>query len=213
MEKFSYTLTLEDCRDYVKFQEKIPRVKKFLTKQFRPFVYICIGFLLLGLIFEIIRVCISLNWVANEYSMTFFEAVKSQFFLPTLGGAFDSFLNFGLPLIIIWFVLYHFARSISKYDLFHAESNKVYSLLKGQDLDITITPQDDGLLCSGKHTKTFYDWQKIIDVYDTCKSFLVYVGDYAALVIPKRAFETPEESAMFFKYLNDKLNQKLLADG
>lgn len=213
MEKFNYTLTLEDCRDYVKFQQKIPRVKKFLMKQFRPFVYICVGLLLLGLIFEIINVCISLNLIANEYSLTFFETVKSQFFVPALGSAFERYFNFIVPLIIIWFVLYHFAWSISKYDLFHAESNKVYSLLKGQDLDITITPQDDGLLCSGPNTTTLYKWQKIIDVYDTGKSFLVYVGDYAALVIPKRAFETPEESAIFFKYLNDKLSQKLLADG
>lgn len=213
MEKFSYTLTLEDCRDYVKFQQKIPRVKKFLMKQFRPFIYLCAIIILFSLLIEIINVVMSLNSVAAEYSMTFLGVIKSYFFLPIVGNAFEHFLAFNLPVLLIWIVIFFIARIISKYDLFHAESGRVYALLKGQDLDITITPQDDGLLCSGPNTTTLYKWQKIIDVYDTGKSFLVYVGDYAALVIPKRAFETPEESAMFFKYLNDKLNQKLLADG
>ena len=37
MEKISYVLTQEDCRDYVKAQYKIPRIKKFIMKSYIPF--------------------------------------------------------------------------------------------------------------------------------------------------------------------------------
>ena len=208
MEKINYTLNLEDCRDYVKYQRKIPRIRKFIMKQFRPFLYICLGLILFSFLFEIINIVMSLNSVAAEYSMSFIGVVKSYFFWPMVSAAFEHFWEFNIPVILIWLVVFWIAWTISKYDLFHAESSRVYDVLKGQDLDITITPQDDGLLCSGKLTTTLYKWQKIIDVYDTNKSFLVFVGDYAALVIPKRAFETPEEEKIFFNYLNEKLDQK-----
>ena len=34
MDKINYTVTLDDCRDYVKYQLKIPRVRKFIMKAF-----------------------------------------------------------------------------------------------------------------------------------------------------------------------------------
>ena len=37
MDKISYTIEPADCRDYVKFQFKIPRLKKFILKSYTPF--------------------------------------------------------------------------------------------------------------------------------------------------------------------------------
>ena len=46
MEKISYTLTQEDCKDYVKFQYKLPRIKKFIMKTYIPFWVIGLLFVL-----------------------------------------------------------------------------------------------------------------------------------------------------------------------
>lgn len=208
MEKIKYTTTLEDCRDYVKFQYKIPRIKKFKLKQFKPLLYMALVILLIIFIFMLANTIPLINAIAEQNSMTTFQVLKSEYFLSALSYAIGQFLFLSMPLVIMWYVIFLLALGFSKHDFFHVESNIVYSLLKGQDLDTEITPQDDGLLCVGKSTTTLYKWDKIIDVYDTGKSFLVFVGDYAALVIPFRAFETEEERKIFFNYLNEKLRNK-----
>lgn len=208
MESIKYILTLDDCRDYVKFQRKIPRIRKFLFKQFRPMLFICLGVVLIALLLFGWQILSAMNAISAEYSMTLAGVVKSDFFIPLLTYSLDEFMTLFIPIMILWGIIFLLAGSISKYDLFHAESQKVFNLMKGQDLDIEVIPEADGLFCRGEHSKTVYYWQKIKDIYDTNKSFLVFVGDYSALVIPKRAFPTEEKAQEFFNFVNNNLNQK-----
>ena len=125
-----------------------------------------------------------------------------------LDGIADHFWNMNLPIFVTWAVIFLVAWIISKNDLFHAESSKVFNGLKNQSLDIEITPQDDGLYCSGKNISALYKWKDIIDIYDTKKSYLAYVAESSAIIIPKRAFPMEEESESFYNYVSNNLNRK-----
>lgn len=208
MEKITYNLTLDDCRDYVKFQRKIPRIKKRLSMQFRSLFYLCIAVLVLGIIFELVNFGINLNAYAAENSVSMESLLGSENFNSMLGYSFDHFLTIALPVILLWLVIYLIAAGISKYDLFHAESSKVFDLMKSKDLDVELNIEEDGLFAKGRHTKCFTEWSKIVDIYDTGKSILVFVSDYSAIIVPKRAFELPEEAVMFFNTLKQHLDKK-----
>lgn len=208
MDKIKYTLTLDDCRDYVKYQRKIPRLKKFVFRQFKPLFILFFIIVAFSIVMEIPFVFKAFNYVAAEYSMTFSELLKSDFSSLLLDGIADHFWNFNLPIFIIWAVIFVVAWFISRNDLFHAESTKVYNIFKNQSLDIEITPQEDGLYCSGRNLSALYKWKDIIDIYDTKKSYLAYVGESSALIIPKRAFPIEEESESFYNYVNNKLHRK-----
>lgn len=208
MENIKYTLTLDDCRDYVKFQRNIPRIRKRLAKQFRPLFYLCIAVLVLGLFFELVNFLIGLNAFAAETFVSVKSLIGSENFMSMLGYSFDHFLTIALPVVLLWLVIYFVAASISKYDLFHAESSKVFELLKSKDLEIELNIEDDGLFALGKHTKCFTEWAKIVDIYDTGKSILVFVSDYSAIIVPKRAFALPEDAAAFFNNIKQHLDEK-----
>lgn len=208
MDKIKYTLTLDDCRDYVKYQRKIPRLRKFVFRQFRPLFILFVVILIFSVIMEIPFMLKAFNYVGTEYSMTFSELLKSDFSSLLFDGIADHFWNFNLPIFITWAVIFVVAWFISRNDLFHAESSKVYNNLKNQSLDIEITPQSDGLYCSSKNLSALYKWKDIIDIYDTKKSYLAYVGESSALIIPKRAFPIAEESESFYNYVNNKLHRK-----
>ena len=208
MDKIKYTLTLEDCRDYVKFQRKIPRLRKFIFKQFRPLLILLILIILFGIGMEINFFFKAFHYVGGQYSMTFAELMKTDFANLLLEGVAEHFWSINLPILILWAIIFFIAWYISKNDIFHAESNKIYTGLKNQSLDIEVNPQDEGLLCSNKNTSVLYKWHDIIDVYDTGNSFLVYVAESSALIIPKRAFSSQEEYNAFCNYVNNKLHRK-----
>lgn len=208
MEKIKYTLTLEDCRDYVKYQRKIPRLKKYVFKQFMPLIILFVLIILFSLAMEISFFFKAFHYVSGEYAMSFSELLKTDFSALLLEGIADHFWNMNLPILLIWAVIFGTAWFISKNDIFHAESSKIYKGLKNQSLDIEITPQEDGLYCKGKNVSALYKWKDILDIYDTKKSYLAYVGECSALIIPKRAFPQQEESESFYNYVNDKLNSK-----
>lgn len=208
MDKMKYTLTLDDCRDYVKFQRTIPRLKKYAFKQFKPLIIIFILLVLFSIIMEFSFFLKAFEYVGGQYSMSFSELLKSDFSGLLLEGITDHFWHMNLPVFIIWAVIFFTAWFISKNDLFHAESSKIYNGLKKQALDIEVSLQDDGLLCSGNDMSFVYKWADIIDFYDTQKSFLVYVAETSALIIPKRAFKTPAEAQEFFNTVKGRLNKK-----
>ncbi|HIS35513.1 TPA: YcxB family protein [Candidatus Scatousia excrementigallinarum] len=208
MEKIKYTLTLDDCRDYVKYQRKIPRLKKYVFKQFMPLIILFVLIILFSLAMEISFFFKAFHYVSGEYAMSFSELLKTDFSALLLEGIADHFWNMNLPILLIWAVIFCTAWFISKNDIFHAESSKIYKGLKNQSLDIEITPQEDGLYCKGKNVSALYKWKDILDIYDTKKSYLAYVGESSALIIPKRAFPQQEESESFYNYVNDKLNSK-----
>lgn len=207
MEKIKYTLTLDDCSDYVKYQRKIPRLRKTLLMKFKP-LFIIFGLIILfSLIAEINFFFKAFNYVSSQYSMTFSELFKTEFSSLLFEGIADHFFNRNLPILILWGVIFFVAWFISRNDLFYAESKKIYDGLKQQSLDIEIIPQEDGLHCEGKSVSATYKWQDIVDIYDTKKSYLAYVGETSALIIPKRAFSEQEASDSFYNYVSNKLKR------
>lgn len=167
MEKIKYTLTLDDCRDYVKYQRKIPRLKKYVFKQFMPLIILFVLIILFSLAMEISFFFKAFHYVSGEYAMSFSELLKTDFSALLLEGIADHFWNMNLPILLIWAVIFCTAWLISKNDIFHAESSKIYKGLKNQSLDIEITPQEDGLYCKGKNVSALYKWKDILDIYDT----------------------------------------------
>lgn len=208
MDNIKYTITLDDCRDYVKFQQKIPRMKKYKFKQFLPLIIIFILLVLFSIAMEVNFFFKAFDYVGGQYSMSFAELMKSDFSSLLLEGITDHFWTMNLPVFVIWAVIFFIAWFISKNDIFHAESGKIYNGLKKQTLDIEVSLQNDGLLCSGKDMSFVYKWNDIIDFYDTQKLFLVYVAETSALIIPKRAFKSSAEAQEFFNTVKGRLNKK-----
>lgn len=130
MEKIKYTLTLDDCRDYVKYQRKIPRLKKYVFKQFMPLIILFVLIILFSLAMEISFFFKAFHYVSGEYAMSFSELLKTDFSALLLEGIADHFWNMNLPILLIWAVIFCTAWLISKNDIFHAESSKIYKGLK-----------------------------------------------------------------------------------
>ena len=87
-------------------------------------------------------------------------------------------------------------------------SKKVYNLLKGQSLDMNIEVRDDGLYTNNTKNEGIFLWDGIIDIYDTSKTFLVFIGDYTAILIPKRAFSNENKANEFFSFVSNKIAKK-----
>ncbi len=208
MDKINYTITIDDCRDYVKYQRTIPRLKKYRFKIFIPLFIIFALMIIFSLIMEIRFFLKAFDYVGGQYSMTFAELMQSDFSALLFEGVADHFWHMNLPVFGVWAVIFFLAWIISKNDIFHAESSKIYEGLKKQSLDIEVSVENEGLKCTGKGSSFIYRWSDIIDVYESEKSFLVYVAETSALIVPKRAFNTPEEAKEFYGLLIARTRKK-----
>lgn len=208
MDKINYTITIEDCRDYVKYQRTIPRLKKYRYKIFIPLIIIFALMMIFSLIMETRFFLKAFEYVGGQYSMSFTELLQSDFSSLLFEGVADHFWQMNLPVFGAWAVIFFLAWFISKNDLFHAESSKIYEGLKKQALDIEVSVENEGLKCTGKGSSFVYRWADIIDVYESEKSFLVYVAETSALIVPKRAFSTPEKAKEFYELLNARTRKK-----
>ena len=208
MDKINYTITIDDCRDYVKYQRTIPRLKKYRFKIFIPLFIIFALMIIFSLIMETRFFLKAFDYVGGQYSMTFAELMQSDFSALLFEGVADHFWHMNLPVFGVWAVIFFLAWIISKNDIFHAESSKIYEGLKKQSLDIEVSVENEGLKCTGKGSSFIYRWSDIIDVYESEKSFLVYVAETSALIVPKRAFNTPEEAKEFYGLLIARTRKK-----
>lgn len=188
MEKVNYTITLDDCSDYVKYQLKIKRIRTFVMKSFIPFWII-------GLIFAIIT-------LLPLFSIPPFPDVT---IINNILYYLSSACIMLWPIIGIWLVIFGIALGIYLLDPFHALSKRVYKMLQGGALDIELEVKEDGLYAEGKGVSSVLKWDGIIDIYDTGKTFLVFVSDYRAVIIPKRAFGTDNNAQEFLKYTQEKI--------
>ncbi len=78
-------------------------------------------------------------------------------------------------------------------------------MLEGRALDAEIEVQEGGLSMTGKTASAFMEWSGIVDIHSTQNTFLLFVGDYQAVIVPKRAFETPEKADEFFNFVDEKV--------
>lgn len=207
MEPIKYTLTLEDCHDFSVYQTKIPRIRKYVINQSMPVMLLlaAVLFFITGYgIFDFFR---TLADVHIKYSMSYPDILVSSSFLPFVIDSLKMFffINFPILLFILFVILFSIAGA--RYDLFKGNSKRVFTLLKGADLDVEIALNDNGVECKGENSSTCYKWAKIIDIYDTGKTFLMFVSDYMAVIIPRRAFTGEDEAMSFFNTVVSHLNR------
>ncbi len=205
MEKISYTLTCEDCRDYVKYQYKIPRIKKFILKTYIPFWVIGSVLVVLYMLPLFINLFTGVQYLMSEGGMSFFAALTDFQMVEFYKGALQYLVQVVLPIIGIWLALFAITWSIGATDAFSHSSKRVFKILEGRALDAEVEVQDGGLNMTGKNASTFMSWDGIVDVYSAPSTFLLFVSDYQAVIIPKRAFQTPEKADEFFKFVDEKV--------
>ena len=199
MDKINYTVTLDDCRDYVKYQLKIPRVRKFIMKAFLPILIIWIIVAILFSFPEILALCKYLHTVYTTQSLTLSNFLSIIFHYTVL------ILSLCWPFILALVLSYAFFFSLYYFDLFHSQTKRIYKLLEGGDLSVDLEIKDECLCAYGKGLSSTINWNGIIDIYDTGKNFLIFIADYKAVVIPKRAFGNEENAQEFFKFVSSKL--------
>ena len=170
MIKISYTITKDDCKDYAKYLYNVPKIKKIMKKTY-------------GLMFLTIGICLAVCLFASfpDYSL---QAVKKE-----------------LLSIIVWVLFYIVVCSvcfcISRYDLFGISAKSIYKSLSGQSLDMNMELRQDGLYTENKCGSGLVGWNGILNVFQSEKSIFVYIGDYKAYIVPKRAFEN-DDAKIFY---------------
>ena len=205
MEKISYTLTQEDCKDYVKFQYKLPSIKKFIMKTYIPFWVIGLLFVLFFTFPLFINLFTGVKYLMTEGGMSFFKALTDFQMVEFYKSGLMYFVSTILPFVFIWLAIYFIGWYIGACDAFSISSKRVFKMLEGRALDAEIEVQECGLSMSGKTASTFMEWGGIVDIHSTQNTFLLFVGDYQAVIVPKRAFETPEKADEFFNFVDEKV--------
>lgn len=205
MGKISYTLTQEDCRDYVKSQYKIPRIKKFIMKAYIPFWIIgsvCFVIFLLPLFINLFT---GLKYLMSEGGMSFLKALTDFQMVEFYKSGLMYFVSNILPFIFIWLAVFFSSWYLGACDAFSLYSKRVFKLLEGRALEAEIEVQEGGLSMTGKTLSSFIEWSGIVDIHSTPNTFLIFVSDYQAVIVPKRAFETPEKADEFFNFVDEKV--------
>ena len=205
MEKISYTLTQEDCKDYVKSQYKIPRIRKFIFKSYIPFWVIGSVFVVIFMLPLFINLFTGVNYLVKEGGMSFFKALTDFQMVEFYKGALTYFIQTVLPFVGIWLAIFVINWFVGATDAFSHTSKRVFKLLEGRALEAEVEVQEGGLNMTGKTASTFMEWSGIVDIYSTPNTFLLFVSDYQAVIIPKRAFETPEKAEEFFNFVDEKV--------
>ncbi len=71
----------------------------------------------------------------------------------------------------------------------------------------TIKFEDAGISMSHEYGNSNFTWEMIQKFNQSRKYFFIYTSQHAAYVIPKRIFDTKENSENFRTYLNEKLKR------
>lgn len=176
MKKISYTLTLQDCENYVRSSfSEIPRLK---TDHLKPLIKVI-------LVFGIIATtCIF---------ALFFQLTKIvlDIIMPTLILSFS---------ILITYSLSFFFR------LYFLDGKRTFEYLKGIDLNREIVFSEENIVQTNKNGTASINWSTIKDIYDTKFNYLIFISDKQALIIPKRIFETETEKQDFWELIQNYHN-------
>lgn len=208
MEPIKYTITLDDCHDFAVYQTKIPRIKKYIIKQAMPVIIVLSAVLLFIIGFGLFDFFRTLADVHMKYSMSYQDIFTSSSFLPFVIDSIKMFFLVNSLFLLFIFIFSILLIGSVKFDWYKSKSKRVYNLLKGSDLDIEIFLNDNGVECRGKNSSACYNWASIVDIHDTGKSFLMFVADYMAVIIPRRAFADENSAMFFFNSVNEHLNRE-----
>lgn len=200
MEKINYTLTHDDCNNYVKSQYKIPRLKKAINKEhFKTSLGYAVFLIILAFVtFSFIIYNISIH---NHLSLL--SIIKNNDFIPFLSKFFiTSFL-----LIILFSSILLIALHVRTY---YFGAKYTYKMLSGMDLNYEISISAENITRTNKNGVSKFNWETIKDIYDTKYNYLIFISDLQAIIIPKRCFENEEQGQDFYntiqKYYNAPQN-------
>lgn len=188
MEKINYTLTIEDCNNYAKSQNKIPRLKKMIAKDYLKFCfkYSLFLFLLALIIFGFI-----IYNVGTTKHLTLFSVITNKDFLPFFVYFFiNSFVVIILFVVILLIILY--------VKLYFWDGKYIYIMLEGTDLNYELSISGENITRTNKNGINIFNWDKIKDIYDTKYNYLIFISDRQAIIIPKRCFENEEQGKEFY---------------
>ena len=205
MDKISYTLEPADCSDYVKTQFKIPRLRKFILKSYTPFWVIGLIFALIYSLPIFTGFYKGTRYLMTNNGLSFFQALTDASTIDFYKSCGDFIIYQILPFILIWLCIFFVSCFFISHDLFKLYSKKIYKMLEGR-LSAEVEICDDGLDMKGKGIASFLKWDGIVDIYEAKTVFLIFVSDFQAIIIPKRAFETPEKAKDFFNFVNEKVS-------
>jgi len=142
----------------------------------------------------------------REEQMSFFQVLTvfqmKEFYIGCLGYVVRTIL----PFVAIWIVIFGISWTLGATDAFSLTSKRVYKMLEGRTLDAELEVLDNGLDMKGKGVTSFLGWDGIVDIYEAKSTFLLFISDYQAVIIPKRAFESTEKANEFFNYVNEKVS-------
>lgn len=125
MEKINYTLTLDDCNNYARSQCKIPRLKKYSSKQFFK---LCLMYIVFLTILAFVSFCIAIYSIKTNNHITLFSLLTNNGFPHFLISQIKFYFLWIIIYTFIFFVVLHFIRYFSSGRL-------VYNLLSGVDLN------------------------------------------------------------------------------
>lgn len=198
MEKLKYSYTLADLKDYVKYQYKIPRVKKYITKGYFPLLIVDLIALIIVLIPAI------MNFISATVYFAKGEMPPSDFVDFLISWSW-YYLPIALIFIIVCIIIFGICWLINSKDLFSLNSKKLYNTFQGRSKDCELELNENGLFFSNSTGNTNIEWKGIIDVHTSEKSIFVFIGDYQSIIIPKRAFNTPEQAQEFIDLVQKKI--------
>lgn len=197
MGKLNYTLTLKDCNNYARSQNKIPRLKKIIAKDC---LQICFKYTLFLFIFAIIAFFLTIHNVCTKNHLTLFSVITNKDFLHF---SFSFFINSLTLIIILNFIL----LTMLYIRLFFWGGQYIYKMLEGTDLNYEISISEETITRTNKNGISIFSWETIKDIYDTKYNYLIFTSDRQAIIIPKRCFENEEQGKEFHnkikKYYDD----------
>lgn len=197
MEKISYTLTLQDCNNYVRSQSKIPRLKKCLFKNYTK----------LFLIFIFIILLLSLFWfgfsifeISIKHHLTIISVITNKDFPVFFLSQFKSYFTIAIIMSLLFFILLPLKN-------YFWGGHYIYKMLEGINLNYEITISEENITRTNKNGTQIFNWGTIKDLYDTKYNYLIFTSDLQAIIIPKRCFENEEQRKQFYNQVQAYYNK------
>lgn len=123
----------------------------------------------------------------------------------TIIGCFLFIKHFyiqSITFILLYFLFNLIFLLVSVYILsFIFNGHALYNLSKGLDLNYTLTLTDEGIKRVSSSSTSTYNWSNVKDIYNTKREIFVFVSDFQAIIIPKRAFENEADSESFYNLI------------
>jgi hypothetical protein len=190
--KINYELTLEDCKDYANYVWKIPRVRKYLLKSILKPALVIIAIAAIG---GIIIINMDIYGIMAKHNTTYTQVVSNPGFFKWL--FFEHIITF--VIVIAIFVVLVVVVGFFENKVFGGK--RTFKQLKGTVHTNELTISEKGLEFKNAAGISNMFWEKIVDIHDTGKSFLIFLGDYMAHIVPKRAFNSETEADEFYNLM------------